>query len=101
MTTFSPYTISTASNPTEVNAVLLNTPEYFVRQQYVDILNREPDEAGFNYWSNKLLSCAGDVDCTRSRRTGVAAAFFIEQEFKQSGAYIYNVYQSALGRRPV
>ena len=31
----------------------LDTPEYFVRQQYVDILGREPDEAGFNYWSDQ------------------------------------------------
>jgi len=79
----------------------LDTSEYFVRQQYVDILNREPDEAGFNYWTNKILACNGDVDCVRSQRTGVAAAFFIENEFRLSGAFIYNVYKSALGRRPV
>jgi hypothetical protein len=82
------------------NANPLDTAEYFVRQQYVDILGREPDEAGFNYWSNQILSCNGDQDCTRSQRVGVAAAFFIENEFRQSGAYIYDVYESALGRRP-
>jgi uncharacterized repeat protein (TIGR01451 family) len=79
----------------------LDTPEYFVRQQYLDVLGREPDEAGFNYWSNRILSCGGDLDCTRAQRSGVAAAFFIENEFQQSGAFIYNVYRSALGRRPV
>jgi len=79
----------------------LDTAEFFVRQQYVDILGREPDEAGFNYWSDQILTCAGDVNCTRAQRTGVAAAFFIENEFKQSGAFIYNVYKGALGRRPV
>jgi len=79
----------------------LDTPEYFVRQQYVDILGREPDEDGFNYWSNHILACGGDADCVRAERTGVASAFFIENEFRQSGAFIYNVYKGALGRRPV
>ena len=78
----------------------LDTAEYFVRQQYVDILNREPDEAGFNYWSDHILACGNDAACIRSERTGVAAAFFIEQEFRQSAAFIYDVYESALGRRP-
>jgi hypothetical protein len=35
----------------------LDTPEYFVRQQYVDVLGREPDEAGFNFWSDRILVC--------------------------------------------
>jgi hypothetical protein len=78
----------------------LDTPEYFVRQQYVDVLGREPDEGGFNYWSDQILACSGDVDCTRSRLVSVAVAFFIEQEFQQTGLYIYDVYSSALGRRP-
>lgn len=78
----------------------LDTPEYFVRQQYVDVLGREPDELGFNYWSDQILACGEDLDCSRNRRIGVAAAFFIEQEFRQSGAFIYNLYQGALGRRP-
>jgi hypothetical protein len=32
----------------------LDTPEFFVRQQYVDLLSREPDEAGFNFWSDRI-----------------------------------------------
>lgn len=79
----------------------LDTAEYFVRQQYVDILNREPDEAGFNYWSDQILGCGDDAACVRTQRTSVAAAFFIENEFRHSGAFIYDVYASAFGRRPV
>lgn len=79
----------------------LDTPEYFVRQQYVDMLGREPDEAGFNFWSDQLLACNGDDGCMRSRRTDVAAEFFITQEFQQSGSFIYNLFKSGLGRRPV
>jgi predicted outer membrane repeat protein len=78
----------------------LDTAEYFVRQQYVDILGREPDEAGFNYWSDQILSCGADVSCTRAQRTGVAAAFFISAENQDTGSYLYDVYAGSLGRRP-
>jgi Carboxypeptidase regulatory-like domain/Domain of unknown function (DUF4214) len=83
------------------NANPLDTPEYFVRQQYVDVLSREPDEGGFNYWSDQILACNGDARCVNARRRDVAAAFFIEQEAQQTGSYIYDVYASALGRQPV
>ncbi len=79
----------------------LDTAEYFVRQQYVDVLSREPDEGGFNYWSDQINACGSDAACIRSRRIGVAAAFFVEEEFQKSGSFIYDMYKGALGRRPV
>jgi hypothetical protein len=79
----------------------LDVPEYFVRQQYLDMLGREPDQAGFNYWSDQINACGGDSDCVTSRRRDVAAAFFIEQEMQLTGSYIYGLYKGALGRRPV
>lgn len=79
----------------------LDTPEYFVRQQYVDVLGREPDEGGFNYWSDQILACGGTVTCFNARRRDVAAAFFIEQEFQQTGSFIYNLYRGGLSRRPI
>jgi hypothetical protein len=78
----------------------LDTAEYFVRQEYVDVLGREPDEAGFNYWSDQINACGGEARCVNTRRRDIAAAFFIAQEFQQSGSYVYNVYAGALGRRP-
>jgi hypothetical protein len=78
----------------------LDTAEYFVRQQYVDLLGREPEEAGFNYWGDRILACQGEARCVSGQRTSVAAAFFIELEAQQTGAYIYDVYQGTLGRRP-
>jgi hypothetical protein len=79
----------------------LDTPEYFVRQQYLDVLGREPDEGGFNYWSNELSLCAGDSACLDRRRRDVAAAFFMAEEFQDTGSFIYDTYKAALGRRPV
>jgi hypothetical protein len=78
----------------------LDTPEYFVRQEYVDILGREPDEAGFNFWSDKIIACGVDAGCLSTQRTDVAAAFFISQEFQVSGSFLYDVYAGALGRKP-
>jgi len=90
----------TGSN-TGDNANPLDTAEYFVRQQYVDILGREPDEGGFNYWSNEINACGADSACTDRRRREVAASFFIEEEFKDTGSFIYDMYKGSLGRKPV
>jgi hypothetical protein len=79
----------------------LETPEYFVRQQYLDLLSREPDEGGFNYWSDQILACNGEANCLSARRLGVAAAFFMAEEFQQSGSFIHNLYTGALGRKPI
>jgi hypothetical protein len=78
----------------------LDTPEYFVRQQYVDVLGREPDEGGFNYWSNQIRGCGNDASCVNARRRDVAAAFFIEEEFQNSGSFLYSLYSTALDRQP-
>src|SRR5688572_10429436 len=51
----------------------LDTPEYFVRQQYLDLLGREPDPGGLRYWSDQLLACGNDAACSSARRSDVAA----------------------------
>jgi hypothetical protein len=109
---FSPANRSFSQTGTKTEAVFtaesmgdnvnpLDTPEYFVRQQYLDVLNREPDEVGFNYWSDQILACGSDAGCVNARRRGVATAFFMEPEFQLTGAFIYNLYEGTLGRRPV
>jgi hypothetical protein len=79
----------------------LDTPEYFVRQQYLDVLGREPDEGGFNYWSDEILHCGPDSTCVDQRRRDVAASFFMAEEFQATGSYIYDMYKGSLGRKPV
>jgi len=77
----------------------IDSPEYFVRQQYLDFLSREPDQGGLNFWTGKLTQCNGDAGCLRQQRIDVSAAFFGSQEFQQTGAYIYRLYQGGLGRQ--
>jgi hypothetical protein len=72
----------------------------FVCQHYHDFLNRQGDSGGQGYWTNEITKCGNDAACIRSRRIGVSAAFFIEQEFQQTGFYVYRVVKASLGRRP-
>lgn len=85
--------------PAVVTANPLDTPQFFVRQQYLDFLNREPDQTGLEYWTTQIENCGSDQQCLNSRRIGVSAAYFIETEFQQSGSFVYRLYKGALGRQ--
>ena len=57
-------------------------------------------KAGLDYWSAQLRGCGADVECLQAQRISVSAAFFIEREFQDSGLFIYDLYEGALGRQP-
>jgi hypothetical protein len=78
----------------------LDSTEYFVRQQYLDFLNREPDEAGFNFWVANIESCGADQICRQVQRINTSAAFFLSIEFQQTGFFVYRSYQAAYGDMP-
>lgn|GEM_PF-2901146 len=78
----------------------LDATEYFVRQQYLDFLGREPDEAGFNFWVNNIESCGNDIGCREVKRVDTSAAFFLSIESQQTGYLIYRFYQAAFGEIP-
>lgn len=90
---FTGMSISPDANP-------LESPEFFVRQQYLDFLSREPEQGGLDFWSGQLRACGNDQNCLNARRIDVSAEFFTQREFQDSGLYIYDLYQGALGRRP-
>jgi predicted Zn-dependent protease len=87
-----PYTNYAELNPLENNG-------FFVRQQYLDFLFREPDTEGFNAWVGVLNRCdaAPSIECDR---VAVSAAFFRSQEFQLKGFFIYRFYAVAFGRLP-
>ncbi|MEP6922084.1 MAG: Ig-like domain-containing protein [bacterium] len=71
---------------------------FFVRQHYIDFLNREPDPAGYAGWQDILNKChPGDISCDRIH---VSSAFFLAPEFQQRGYFIYRFYPVAFGRKP-
>ena len=97
----------------QVNPV--NVSNFFVRQQYLDFLGREPDAAGFQAWVGILQGCAyqgfpgpgktgPDPTCDR---VTVSGAFFGSPEFQQKGYFVYRFYKATLpelftggGRQP-
>ena len=79
----------------------IDGPEYFVRQNYLDFLGREPDEPGFNFWSDQILGCRNDAGCTERKRVNVSAAYFLSIEFQQTGGLVDGLYRASYGRRPL
>ncbi|MGI8654779.1 MAG: Calx-beta domain-containing protein [Pyrinomonadaceae bacterium] len=80
----------------------IDDAKFFVRMQYLDFLNREPDQGGYNYWAAQILyGCtATDQKCINAQRVAVSAAFFIEQEFQDTGSFVYRFYKGSVGRQP-
>jgi hypothetical protein len=79
----------------------LDTPEYFVRQHYLDFLGREPDEGGFNFWSDQILDCGNDFACLERRTINVSAAYFLSIEFQETGVFVDGLYRASYGRAPM
>jgi hypothetical protein len=78
----------------------IDSPAFFVRQHYLDFLNREPDQGGWDYWTAEIRECDGNLLCVHWRRIDVSAAFFIEQEFQQTGYVVCRLHRAAYGTMP-
>ncbi|HWS54942.1 MAG TPA: hypothetical protein VN228_12475 [Pyrinomonadaceae bacterium] len=72
----------------------------FVRQHYLDFLNREPDAGGLSFWSSGIDACGADAACRDVKREDTSAAFFLSIEFQNTGYFVYRVYQAAFGDLP-
>lgn len=70
---------------------------YFVRQHYIDFLNREPDASGLAYWTNEITQCGMDAQCVEIKRINVSAAFYLSIEFQETGFLVYRTYKAAFG----
>ncbi|HJR09125.1 MAG TPA: S8 family serine peptidase [Pyrinomonadaceae bacterium] len=77
------------------------TTSFFVRQQYLDFLSREPDEGGFNAWSNVLNGCSDVNNNPICDRLTVSKSFFKSPEFQLKGFFVYRFYGLTYGRRPL
>ena len=86
-----------ASNP-------FNDNGFFVRQQYLDFLLRQPDSGGYNDWMNVLGACGPDQGGLGSPhgcdRVHVSSGFFRSTEFGEKGYWLYRFFEVGLGRRP-
>ena len=97
-----PISLSGAVEVTYIPRHVINPLDenyFFVSQQYRDLLGREADLGGLQFWANELNPCGTDEICLVNRRTGVTAAFFVENEFQRTGSFVYRSYKGGLGRR--
>ena len=86
------------------NPVIAST-QFFVRQQYLDFLSREPDQAGFNAWVGHLNGCGNiftgpNVASTCDRIYVSGEGFFRSPEFSLKGFYVFRFYKVAFNRLP-
>ncbi len=72
----------------------------FARQQYLDILHREPDPAASDKLTALINDCQGDRACVLDRRIREDLNLFHSREFQDTGHFVYRLYQAALGRAP-
>lgn len=73
--------------------------DFFVRQHYIDFLNRVPDDSGLAFWKDQINSCT-DQACREVRRINVSGAFFLSIEFQQTGYLVERLYKTAYGDNP-
>jgi hypothetical protein len=69
----------------------------FVAQHYRDFLSREPDPAGFQFWTNEIERCGGDEACREDARIRTSRDFFRSVEFGQVGFLVYRFHKTAFG----
>ena len=99
------FTVSSGAPP----ANPIDNQREFVRWQYKDFLGREPDQAGWDFWTDNITKCLDanrrppgqsiEVCLDRQRET-TSGAFFLSPEFQYTGYYVYRVFKGALGRAP-
>jgi hypothetical protein len=75
----------------------IDQADFFVRQHYLDFLNRQADQAGLAFWTNQITSCGGNPQCIDSNRVNVSGAFFLSIEFQQTGYLVERLYKTAYG----
>jgi len=81
----------------------------FVRQEYHDMLNREPDPAGLAFWIDNIEKCNDparrpvgqtQTQCVDKQRESTSIAFFMSPEFQMTGGFVYRLYKGSLTGGP-
>ncbi|HJQ30977.1 MAG TPA: DUF4214 domain-containing protein [Pyrinomonadaceae bacterium] len=77
-----------------------DSSQFFVAQHYADFLNRDPDDAGLQFWVGEIEQCGADLQCREVKRINVSAAFFQSIEYQQTGFIAYKTFKAAFGNLP-
>jgi hypothetical protein len=93
--------VFTAARDAVIVGNAIDSEGFFVRQHYLDFLGREPDESGFNFWTDQVRTCGVDSACAERRLINVSAAYFLSIEFQQTGGLVDGLYRASYGRQPL
>lgn len=102
-------TLSITDDATEPATNFVDVSGEFVRSQYHDFLNREPDAPGLAFWTDNIEKCndparrpAGQTaaQCIDKQRESTAVAFFMAPEFQITGGFVYHLYKGSLTGSP-
>lgn len=96
----SPITLKISDNDFGTAANPIDEARFFVRQHYMDFLNRTPDDPGLSYWENQITRCGSDAGCIESRRVDVSGAYFLSTEFQETGYLVYLMTKASFGTMP-
>ena len=78
----------------------IDETQFFVRQQYLDLLNREPDQTGEENLATRINSCKEDPNCRLEQRAAAALDLFHSHEFQDRSLFLYQSYKMGFGRLP-
>ena len=91
-----PLRVRPGTNPPQF--ITIDDNDFFTQEQYIDFLNRMPDQSGFNFWLNQINNCgANNPGCTEVMRINVSASFFLSIEFQNIGYLAERTYKTAFG----
>ncbi|MDT4967556.1 MAG: hypothetical protein QOJ64_2293 [Acidobacteriota bacterium] len=92
-------TVIITDNDATTGHTPIDQTDFFILQQYIDFLGREPDAAGLTGWRNVLNQCGISV-APPCDRIEASAGFFRSPEFQDRGYFIYRFY-SAVSKIPL
>jgi hypothetical protein len=81
-----------ANGPNQIDGT-----NFFVREHYIDFLNREPDAPGLAFWIGNIDNCSPQPACLEVQRINTSASFFLSIEFQNSGYLVERIYKAAFG----
>jgi hypothetical protein len=78
----------------------IDQTRFFVRQLYVDLLSREPEQAGWDGWANRIDLCGqpGQAPPPCDRVTAGGDGFLRSAEFFDRQFFVIRLYRTGLGR---
>ena len=83
----------------------IDRPDAFVRQHYLDFLNRQADDLGLAFWTNEITSCGADPQCIEYKRIMSRQLSTCRLNFRalviSSSEFTRQLMGTRLGRRPL